>query len=890
MSPSAEEVRQAFLDYFSARGHTVVPSSSLVPLDDPTLLFINAGMNQFKGTFLGQEERPYRRAASAQKCMRVSGKHNDLENVGPSTYHHTFFEMLGNFSFGDYFKAEAIEMAWELLVDGYGLPQSKLWASVYEQDDEAHELWKTVVGISDSRLVRLGRHENFWAMGETGPCGPCSEVHYDYGKEHGCCRPDCGPGCGCGRFIELWNLVFMQYNCNADGELTPLPSPNIDTGAGLERLTAVLQGVDSNYDTDLFRPLISQVADSSGHSYGESDDFDVALRVIADHSRAVAFLLADGVSPANEGRGYVLRRLIRRAVRFGRKLGFDHAFMYRTAGEVVARMGGAYPTLRQAEELILRLTEAEEERFFQTLGAGARTFDQLAAEIKSAGESKIPGEVAFRLYDTYGLPLELSREFAGELGMEIDEEGFQKAMEGQRRRARSAWKGSSVGVSAELVKALRSESGNKATVFLGYDQLDVDDARVLALCRDGEVVPSLRQGEQGGMVVDRTPFYGEAGGQVGDQGEAVAGKTRAVVVDTRRLPGGLLYHQVKVDGGSLEQGQTVALRVDAERRHRTMRNHTATHLLQAALRARLGEHVRQAGSLVAPDRLRFDFNHYKPLSPEELMEVERQVNEAIRHDYPTEIAEMAHAEALERGALAFFGDKYGERVRVVAVPGISLELCGGTHVCRTGQIGAVLITREESVAAGTRRIEAVTGADAIEFSQRHRHLLHRVMVGLQSNAEELPAHVESLVERLRSSEREVARLRVKLASERAGELIEAEGTEIDGVRVVSRRIEGLDAAGLRNLADQLKVKLGSGVVVLGACRESKAQLVVGVTTDLSERLSAATVVRSLAVVVGGGGGGHRQMAEAGGPDGDRLGEALDRVPEVVAELLRSSAG
>ncbi len=881
----ADDVRQQFLDYFAERGHTVVPSCSLIPRDDPTLLFTNAGMNQFKEVFLGQEQRPYSRAVSSQKCMRVSGKHNDLENVGPSTYHHTFFEMLGNFSFGDYFKAEAIEMGWELLTAHYGLPVENLWASVYEEDDEAYDLWRTLVGISESRLVRLGKKENFWAMGETGPCGPCSEVHYDYGEEAGCGRPECGPDCDCGRFVELWNLVFMQFNSDAEGNLTPLPSPNIDTGAGLERIAAVLQGKRSNYDTDLFMPMIEEAAALSGRVFGENAETDVAMRVIADHGRATAFLLADGVSPANEGRGYVLRRLIRRAVRFGMTIGLEGPFLNEVAGVVVDRMSAAYPVLEQGRELIHRVTLAEEERFFQTLAAGTQMFEQLAAEVKESGEDCIPGEEAFRLYDTYGLPLELTREFAEDHGLAVDEAAFEQAMQQQRERARASWKGGSAAIAGSVLDEIRAMAGESGGIFLGHDQLAVEDAVVQALLQDGELVDSLSAGDSGAMVADRTPFYAESGGQIGDRGKLITEGGAARILDTQRLPGGWILHLLEVEEGTLSRGGTVELRVDEQRRNRTIRNHTATHLLHAALRDQLGEHVKQAGSLVAPDRLRFDFAHYGPVTEEQIEALERQVNEAIRRDLPTQIEEMDQAKALERGALAFFGEKYADEVRVVNVPGVSMELCGGTHVEATGQIGAFFVTHEESVAAGTRRIEAVTGRDAIEQSQHRRRVLRKVMSELRTGEDEIPVQLESLVERLKSAEREVERLRVKLASEQAGESLDSLGVEVEGVKVVAREVEDLDASGLRNLVDELKAKLGSGVVVLGMRRGGKAQLVVGVTADLADRVSAAAVVGTLAAVVGGGGGGHKELAQAGGPDGGRLDEALQKAPEAVAEQL-----
>jgi len=888
---TADDVRALFLEYFEKRQHTAVASSSLIPRDDPTLLFTNAGMNQFKEVFLGHEKRSYVRAASSQKCMRVSGKHNDLENVGPSNYHHTFFEMLGNFSFGDYFKAEAIEMGWELLTEGYGLPAERLWASVYEEDDEAFELWRTVVGLPDHRILRMGKKDNYWSMGDTGPCGPCSEIHFDYGvgdfvwpasapyEEPTDVDPDDD------RFVELWNLVFMQFNADGSGEVAPLPAPNIDTGAGLERLTAVVQGVRSNYDTDLFQPIIELVASRSGRAYGGDEAVDVALRVIADHCRATAFLLADGVSPANEGRGYVLRRLIRRAVRFGMKLGFDEPFFNEAASAVVDRMGDAYPELRQAEKLISRVTTAEEDRFFRALAVGARIFEEVVEKVKASGEAVIPGDDAFRLYDTYGLPVELTREFAEDVGLSIDEQAFQAAMEGQRTRARAAWKGGSEAAAAQELVGRLAEHGIESTTFVGYESLTVQDSTVVGLLREGHPVDEIAGGEGGSMIVDVTPFYSESGGQIGDRGVITGADVTATVNDTHRLAGGLVLHSIEVESGRLRVDDKVGLQVDSDRRADTIRNHTATHLMHAVLRDRLGEHVRQAGSLVTPDRLRFDFSHFAPVEPAEIAEIERDVNAAIRADTATDIREMSHPEAIERGALAFFGDKYGDRVRVVAVPGVSMELCGGNHVERTGEIGTFVITKEESVAAGTRRIEAITGEAAFESLQRQRGLLRQVMADLQAGEDELHNHLDSLQQRLKAAERDNEQLRVRIASEATSGGDGEDPVDVDGVSVWVREVEGLDPNGLRSLADGMKAKLGSGVVVLGARREGKAQLIVGVTADLAPKLSASEVVAGLAPMVGGGGGGSHEMAQAGGPTVDGLPEALRKAPEVVGGLL-----
>ena len=888
---SSSEVRQCFLEYFAGRGHTVVSSSSLIPGDDPTLLFTNAGMNQFKEVLLGHEKRSYERATTSQKCMRVSGKHNDLENVGPSGSHHTFFEMLGNFSFGDYFKSDAIEMAWELLTEGYRIPAERLWVSVYEEDEEAFSLWKSIVGLPDHRILRLGRKDNYWSMGDTGPCGPCSEIHFDYGVGN-----SAWPSRGTyvepehvdlddERFVELWNLVFMQFNADGSGTVEPLPAPNIDTGAGLERLTAVVQGARSNYDTDLFLPLITAVAKRAGRPYGAEEPSDVALRVIADHCRATAFLLADGVSPANEGRGYVLRRLIRRATRFGMKLGFDAPFFNRAAGDVVKLMGEIYPELWQAEELITRVTTAEEDGFFRALAAGTRVFEEVVQEVLDAGGDSIPGDQAFRLYDTYGLPLELTREFADDVGLRVDEGEFETAMEGQRSRARAAWKGGSEAVAVRALVAELGEEGIERTTFIGYTEFRRENAKIVGLFDDDQSTGKLGSGRNGSMIVDVTPFYGESGGQVGDRGGVFTAKGHAMVTDTHRLPGGLIVHSVGVTDGALRVGEKVRLEIDTKRRTNTIRNHTATHLLHAALRERLGGHVRQAGSLVAPDHFRFDFSHFESVTPEQLAQLELDVNDAIRADITTEVSEMSYREAIERGALAFFGDKYGDIVRVVNVLGISTELCGGTHVARTGEIGTFLIVKEESVAAGTRRIEAITGAAAVESLQRQRSMLRQVMFGLKTREEDVPDTVDRLLLRVKTAEQDNEELRMRLASHSIAAGLDDYLVEVGGIRLLRREVEGLDTSGLRSLADTMKREIGSGIVVLGGRSDDRAHIVVGVTADLAGRIRAGDIVSSLAKLVGGGGGGKAEMAQAGGPDGSKLPDALEKATEIVSALL-----
>ena len=883
MSFQSDDIRQHFIDYFTGHGHTHVASSSLVPADDPTLLFTNAGMNQFKETFLGESGRPYDRAVTSQKCMRVSGKHNDLETVGPSLYHHTFFEMLGNFSFGDYFKAQAIVMAWELMTEHFKLPQERLWASVFEEDEEAEAIWVQETDVQSGHVLRLGKDDNYWSMGDTGPCGPCSELHYDYEfDELG--EPQSPVDLDSDRFVELWNLVFMQFNTNPDGSTELLPSPNIDTGAGLERLTAVLQGVRSNYDTDLFRPVIDAVAAKTGHVYGSAVESDVALRVISDHSRALAFLLADGVMPANEGRGYVLRRLLRRAMRFGMKLGLDRPFLRATALTVVDRMSAIYSELDEHRDLIGRVVHSEEERFLQTLSSGSQMFNELADRLKASSDETIPGDDAFRLYDTFGLPIELTREFAIAEGLSIDEDGFARAMEAQRTRARSAWRGADDQPARDLVRRLTSTS--EPTEVLAHVCTQVAEARIIALIRDGKSVDAVVAGQEGRMLVDRTPFYAEAGGQVADVGELRWVGGVGSVTDVQRPLAGAILHSVDVQEGDLHIGQTVSLQVDESRRRSVRRNHTATHLLHAALRRQLGEHVHQAGSLVDDDRLRFDFTHFEAVESSALEKLEAEVNAGIRANVALDIQESDYDDAIKRGALAFFGDKYGDRVRVVSIPGLSTELCGGTHVGRTGEIGAFVVQREESIGAGTRRIEAVTGESALRMLQRYREIVRDVADRMRSSEVNLPDSIEKVMQRAHEAEREVERLSLRLASQQAGGDVEADVVEVEGVRVLCREVEGLDASGLRNLVDDLKVKVRSGVVVVGMRSTDKAALVVGVTADLAPRIAASDVIQAIAPIIGGGGGGHRELAQAGGPESGKVSKALERAPELIIDLVK----
>jgi alanyl-tRNA synthetase len=880
---NSSEIRRQFLDFFAARGHRVVRSSSLIPADDPTLLFTNAGMNQFKEVFLGREKRDYARAATAQKCMRAGGKHNDLENVGYTNRHLTFFEMLGNFSFGDYFKPDAIRFAWELMTTGYRLDPEKLHATVYLDDDEAYALWKDDVKLPPARISRHGAADNFWAMGDTGPCGPCSELHYDTGLP-GCGREGCGPGCDCGRFVELWNLVFMQFDRDGVGTLTPLPKPSIDTGMGLERITMVLQGVSSVYDTDLLRPIVDCTAALAGTAYGQADLPDVALRVIADHLRSSTFLLADGALPANEGRGYVLRRILRRALRFGKRLGFERPFLHQLTGVVVERMGEAYPELTEAREHIARVVRTEEERFARTLIHSGRAFEDLAAALEAKAEKVIPGPDAFRLYDTFGLPLDTLKDMAEVRGLTVDEPGYEAGLKAARETARESWKGGEAARGGS--PAYRSLVERDPIAFVGYDRTALADARVRALLRDEREVAAINPGERCEVVLDATPFYPEGGGQVGDQGTLSAPGVLVRIEDTAQPFPGLIVHRAVVESGSLHPGDLVSARVEASRRRAAALNHSATHLLHAALRNVLGEHVKQAGSRVAPDRLRFDFSHHARVEPEDIRRIEQMVNQRVGLNDRVETAVLSIEEALGRGAIAFFGEKYGDQVRVVRMGDFSMELCGGTHVEATGNIGSFVLVCESGIASGVRRVEALTGDAAVLKTLEDRQVLEELSGRLHVPLASLVAHVESLRLDLKEARKEVADLRLRLAS---GSAAVAGGTSefraVGGARVAVKRVEGLDQAGMRALADELRNRLKSGVVILGAERDGKAAILVSVTSDLTDRVDAGQVVKELATIVGGSGGGRRDMAQAGGPDVARLGAALARGEEIVAGRL-----
>ncbi len=878
------EIRSRFLNYFNKNGHTVVASSSLVPKDDPTLLFTNAGMVQFKMVFMGEDKRDYDKAVTSQRCVRAGGKHNDLENVGYTARHHTFFEMLGNFSFGDYFKPEAIRFAWEFLTVELGLPPEKLWVSIFEDDDEACALWEKVEDLQPGRIVRMGEKDNFWAMGDTGPCGPCSEIHIDQGAAAGCGRPECALGCDCDRFLELWNLVFMQFNRAADGTLTKLPKPSIDTGMGLERVAAVLQGKLNNYDSDLFTPIIEKLEILSTKRYGQQIQDDTAMRVIADHARATTFLVADGVLPGNEGRGYVLRRIMRRAVRFGKYLGLEKPFMAVVCRAVVKEMVAAYPHLADAQALLTKVVNNEEERFRETLEHGLALLDEEITKMAADNSRRIPGTFIFKLYDTYGFPFDIVRDIALERGLDFDEAGFFKEMGNQREKSRSSRKGEGVKLFEEGVKNLAA-AGKKAQ-FVGYGDLAAT-ARVEGLLDDhGKKVEALGIGDKGRLYVAKTPFYAESGGQVGDCGTIVWRAGRARVVATSVTGDKIILHELLIEEGILTEGTEVTLTVDQERRRAIAAHHSATHLLHAALRKCLGEHVKQAGSLVGPDRLRFDFTHFSPLSPEEIETVELMVNEMIWHNTPVTTRLLPREEALKEGAMALFGEKYEESVRVVSMADFSKELCGGTHVGASGEIGVVKIQSETGVASGVRRIEALAGSAAFANIQtQHRRERHLAALLNAGGTGEIVAKVETLLQHLKSLEKQVADLSRQLASSDLDGVL-GSALSIAGIKVIAAEIPLDSPKTLREVGDRVRDGLGSGAAVLGGSIGGKAALLAIVTADLTSRLKAGDIVNKVAKIVGGKGGGRADMAQAGGPMVDKLAEAIKAVPDVVRELLR----
>lgn len=857
------ELRQLFLDYFRERGHEVVPSSSLVPGNDPTLLFTNSGMVQFKDVFLGLDKRPYHRAVTAQRCVRAGGKHNDLENVGYTARHHTFFEMLGNFSFGDYFKREAIHFAWTLLTREIQLPEDRLWVTVYAEDDEAADVWLNEIGVPEERFARIGTSDNFWAMGDTGPCGPCSEIFYDHGPTVEGGPPGSADADG-DRYVELWNLVFMQFERFADGEMKNLPKPSVDTGMGLERIATVLQGVYSNYDIDLFQALINAASTIVNAQDMESK----SLRVIADHIRSAAFLITDGVLPSNEGRGYVLRRIIRRAIRHGYQLGCKTAFFHELTGPLVEQMGDAYPELRRAKGAIEKSLRTEGERFAETLAQGLKLLDR---EIALLSDSTLPGEVAFRLYDTYGFPLDLTMDYLREQEFQVDLEGFDAAMERQRAQAKSA---SKFGTASESGPVLEID-----VEFSGYTHLE-QDSRIAAIIRDDEQVDQIEEGNSAVLILDATPFYAESGGQVGDLGTIQSGDSIFHVEDTRYLANRVVGHFGKVERGSFELGDSVSAKVNAEDRTKTMKNHSATHLLHAALKKLLGSHVQQKGSLVAPDRLRFDFSHDAPLSEQEIESVEAVVNEEIQLNRKVKSETMKLEEAQAKGAEALFGEKYEADVRVIGMGDFSLELCGGTHVDRTGDIGLFRIVGESGISSGVRRIEALTGASALHRVQYDSKVLHRIAETLSSGAANVEEMVHRLLQKNKLLESEVSDLRASIATGSAGSG-EPDVRVIGDVKVLISRHDGVEIRDLRKIMDQFKSNLGSGVVVLGSVHNEKATLLCSVTQDLTDRIDASEIVSKSSTMLGGRGGGKKHSAQGGGSKVEELDAALESVAHMI---------
>ncbi|AAV82571.1 UNVERIFIED_ORG: alanyl-tRNA synthetase [Idiomarina abyssalis] len=854
MSMNSAQIRDAFLNYFAERGHEKVPSASMIPGNDPTLLFTNAGMVPFKDVFLGTDKRRYDKATSAQRCLRAGGKHNDLENVGYTARHHTFFEMMGNFSFGDYFKKQAIQYAWDFLTKELKLPAEKLWVTVFTEDDEAYDIWVKDIGVPEDRISRIGEKDNFWSMGDTGPCGPCSEVFYDHGEEVWGGPPGTPEEDG-DRYIEIWNLVFMQYNRQADGTLEPLPDPSIDTGMGLERISAIMQNVHSNYEIDLFQALIKAAAEIIG-----TNDLDnKSLRVIADHIRSCSFLITDGVMPSNEGRGYVLRRIIRRAVRHGHLLGAKDTFFFRLVDELARQMGEAYPELEQKKQIIKDALEREEQQFARTLERGLAILSDEIGELKG---NVIPGDVVFKLYDTYGFPVDLTADIAREQELTIDEQGFEQAMSEQRQRAQQA---SQFGM--DYNQQLKSD--NK-TAFTGYDDV-VGQAKVVELFKDGKPVEQLQAGENGIVVLSETPFYAESGGQIGDKGVLVANGPAFEVTDTQYIGKAIAHHGVAK--AAVKLSDSVKAEIDSERRENIKRNHSATHLLHAALRNLLGEHVTQKGSLVEADKMRFDFSHFEPVTTEQLAQLEREVNAQVRANLPLQTQLMAIDEAKEAGAMALFGEKYDEQVRVVRMGDFSMELCGGTHVKATGDIGLFRITSEGGIASGVRRIEVVTGEAAVRYTQQQQSVLQQIAGELKTEPSSVAEKVQQLQHKFRELERKNEQLQQKLAQQAGGGLI-AQAVDINGVKAIIAELDQADPKSLRGLVDDLKNQMGSGIVLLGTANGDKVSLIAGVTTDLTSKVKAGDIVNQAANVVGGKGGGRPDMAQAGGSLPEQLNEAL----------------
>lgn len=874
---TGNEARKIFLDYFKKQNHQVVRSSSLVPQDDPTLLFVNAGMVQFKRVFTGDEKRDYQRAVTAQKCVRAGGKHNDLENVGYTARHHTFFEMLGNFSFGDYFKEKAIAFGWDLLIDGYGFDPDKLYVSVYKDDDEAYAIWRDQVGVPENRISRLGDEDNFWAMGDTGPCGPCSEIHIDRGEAYGCGNPECAVGCDCDRWLELWNLVFMQFYRDESGTMTPLPKPSIDTGLGLERIISVLQDVPTNFDTDLFVPIMEKVGELSGRQRGESDQVEVAMKVIADHSRATAFLVCDGVLPSNEGRGYVLRRIMRRAIRYGRSIGLTRPFLHDTVQTVFDIMDEAYPELKDSAPFILKVVKNEENKFLETLDTGMKLLEATLADLSAKGEKMISGDVIFKLYDTFGFPVDIIADHVKDTEISLDLDGFETAMAQQKARSKSVKKFTGAG---DVYKPLIAD-GVK-TRFMGHDQLTIE-SELLILVQGDQELAQARQGDVVDLVTAQTVFYAESGGQAGDAGIFENDACTIEITDTASDPSGLYIHHGTVIRGQCRKADIFSLKVDADRRRKTAVNHTATHILHAALRHVLGDHVKQAGSLVTHDRLRFDFTHFSAITDQEHKDIENFVNQRIRENHDVSTREMDMEDAVHQGATALFEEKYGDVVRVVTQGSFSKELCGGTHTRHSGDIGLFKIVSEAGIASGVRRIEAVTGQMALDLVHEEHQSLESAALLLKTSRSQVVLRLEALVQEKKNLEKELASVKAKIASKSVAD-IDSGIREINGVRVLAKRVEIENPSQLRDLADKFKAKLGSGVLLLGAESNGKALLIATVSQDLVKKFKAGDIVKQAAQVVGGGGGGRPDMAQAGGTQPQFLGQAL----ETVYHMLETS--
>ncbi len=879
MLKTGNEIRESFLKFFEEKGHTRVASSSLIPKDDPTLLFTNAGMVQFKNAFLGLENRGYTRAVSCQKCARAGGKHNDLENVGVTSRHHTFFEMLGNFSFGDYFKEEAIAWAWEYLIDVVKLPKEKLWVTIYTDDDEAYAIWLTKMKVPQERIVRMGEKSNFWMMGETGPCGPCSEIMYDQGEGTGCGRSGCDLDCGCDRYLEIWNNVFTQFDRDENGKLNQLAKPSIDTGMGLERLTSIIQGVKSNYDTDFFTPIIRLVEKTSGKTYGKNDENDISIRVIADHSRAVTFLIGDGIMPSNEGRGYVLRRILRRAARHGKLLGINKPFLHESAQIVIDMMKAVYPDLVEKASYITKVILNEEQRFMETLDAGLRILQEETASLKKARKSVLPGSLVFKLHDTFGFPTDLTADIVKHDGFTLDTAGFETEMEQQKQRARGAWKGSGEEAVAECY--LKASSSGIATEFCGYEGMVKADSNIAAIFMNGKSVQSADQGENAEIVLTTTSFYGASGGQAGDTGYLDGADFKFVVLDTNKPIDKFIVHKGLVQKGKIKVGDKAMLIIDEEKRKAIAANHSGTHILQAALKAVLGDHIKQSGSQVTAEQLRFDFTHFSKISDEEMQRVENIANDMIRRNMEVQTEVCALEDALKTGATAVFDEKYGATVRIVKMGQMSMELCGGTHVQRTGDIGLLIVVHESSIAAGVRRIEALTGKEALAHIQKDEEELKKAAGLFKISPLELADRLDKSLKHTKELEKEIEVLKGKLAAKDSGDLVN-QIKLIAGVKVLAVEVSITDAKILRDFGDKLRDKIESGIILLGSKSGEKALLLCLVTKDLTGKYSAGNIIKELAPLVGGSGGGRPDMAQAGGTQPENLGKVFPAFEKLLA--------